>query len=147
MLRIQKHYLRNYSFLLKPLLLLLLIISSCSPLIASYNEHVYRELTSLKVETNALIGKATNDYTNPETEIEQLDKDLQKLHEYIKGLPKNAETTKMMDIMINGDGRWEGIKKVWKSSGKLSKAATGEFQAEIAEGFNDMLQLESRKIK
>ncbi|MCO4292642.1 hypothetical protein NF867_07200 [Solitalea sp. MAHUQ-68] len=147
MLPVQKQFLLKKTSYPKLLLALLFFISSCSPLIAPYNEHVYRELASLKVETTTLIGKATEEYSTHEGEVQTLDKDLNKLYEYIKALPKNTEATKMMEIMIKGDGRWGGIKNVWKTKGKLSPAAVTEFQNEVTEGFDDMIELESKKIK
>ncbi|POY35719.1 hypothetical protein C3K47_13240 [Solitalea longa] len=147
MLPVQKQLLLKKTFYLRFLLPLIFLISSCSPLIAPYNEHVYRELASLKVETTTLVGKASEEYSSHEAEVQALDKDLSKLYEYMKALPKNTEATKMMEIMIKGEGSWGGIKNLWKTKGKLSPAAVTEFQDAVTTGFNDMIELESKKIK
>lgn len=146
MLEIKKHYLRKNT-LLKLCSLLLLFLSSCSPLIAPYNEHIYRELASLKVETTTLVGKSNEEYSKHVSEVEDVDKDMNKLYEYMKGLPKNAESASMLKKIIDGDGMWSGIKSHWKTKGQVKPDAAVEFQKAIGEGFDELIELESKKIK
>lgn len=143
MLSIQKHYLRKNT-LLKFCSLLLIFLSSCSPLIAPYNEHIYRELVSLKVETTTLVGKSNEEYSKHVTEVEDVDKDMNKLYEYMKGLPKNTESASMLKKIIDGDGMWSGIKNHWKTKGQLQPELAGELQKAIGEGFDELIELESK---
>jgi hypothetical protein len=73
---------------------------------------------------------------------------LEKAYEYAKGRPKNDIVTKQWEIMKNPNRNLLGGFLVrWKKKGVLSKTFIAEAKKNIALGFDQIIGLESGKIK
>lgn len=127
---------------------ILISIAACGALIAPYNETAYQNATNLKVESLALMDKAIEPYSEHEQEVNELMIKIDQAYEFSKGLPKNELSTKQWEIMKDPNGNMVGgfIEK-WKESGKLRELFVEEVKGEVSSGFDEIIKLESKKIK
>ena len=120
----------------------------CGHYIAPYNETAYQNATDLKVDSLAAIAKATEPYLDHAKEVDSLMINIDQAYEFAKGLPKNDIVTKQWEIMLDPDGNMLGgfIKK-WKNDGQLNKVFVEEMNGQVSQGFDQIIELESAKIK
>lgn len=144
---------------LAALLWLLLFITGCKPLIATYDEYSYTQLSSVKVDVLNVIDKSTEDYTTHAAEVADVLTETHKAMEYDIHKPKNEIMAKMWSVM---DGlltdttalipnqpksHLKGLLASWKKEGHFSgKTFVNEAKQQIGEGFDLLMELESRKI-
>ena len=127
---------------------LIFLMQGCETLIGPYSPTAYKYATSLKVETLALMSKATNSYSKHKDEVEKLTVELNKAHEYIKGVPSNSISAKQWKILIKPDGKLLGkFWFKWKQKTKLSKGFVSEFKKIVADSFDQIICLEVNKEK
>lgn len=132
---------------LSPLLLILLIFQSCTP-IPAYSEHAYIQAVRLKLKSLDLMSKATGSYSGHAAEVDSLKSELRFAYEYAKGRPGNEITTNQWEIMINPDRNLiGGFLRIWKEDLILSPVFVNEAQGVIGEAFDTIIGLESGKIK
>ena len=77
----------------KPFLLLVFIafgLAACSALISPFSETAYRNATSLKAESLALIAKSSEPYAQHRVAAEKLAVDVDAAFEYANGIPRNG---------------------------------------------------------
>ena len=138
----------NYRLSVLWLLLLSLTIGGCSLLIAKYDKVAYQQATSLKVESLALMEKATNSYSTHEGAVEELKVKVDKAYEYAKGRPKNEIITKQWSIMKDPKRNLlGGFLTRWKEKGTFSKTFVTEAKGNVSLGFDQIIGLESGLIK
>ncbi|MFV0591190.1 MAG: hypothetical protein ACK5M7_07380 [Draconibacterium sp.] len=133
----------------KKLLLLSLFIAvfACAT-ISQFDQYAYTQTTSLKVDALSVLDLATDDFDQHKNEVLQLTSDLQKIYEYEKNRPKNEITEKMWEKMLNEEGHLlGGFLLKWKTEGKQSKIFIEEAKKIIGPAFDQIAQLESKKIK
>lgn len=129
-----------------PLTLLLLV--SCSSLIATYNQTAYEHATSLKAESLSLMDRATEPYDNHKDGAEELVLQVKIAYEYAKGIPKNELSTEMWSIIKDPSRNLlGGFLKRWKAKGTLGSAFVTEAKGPVAEAFDQIIELEARKIR
>ena len=122
-------------------------IIGCST-IAVHDQYAYTQAVNLKVDAQSIVGKGDKDYTTQEQGVNELMLNVEKAYEYEKGREKNAITTKMWEILLNPESDLlGGFIKRWKDEGKLNKAYVLEKQKQIGEAFDQIIGLESGKIK
>ncbi len=127
-------------------LVLSMLIAACAPLIGPYSPTAYQYATSLKAETLALMDKATEPYEDHKGKAETLMVDLQKAHEYVKGVPSNSISAKQWDILIRKDGDLVGkFIKRWEERKKLSEVFIIEFKGIVSDAFDEIICLEANK--
>ena len=90
-------------------ILVLFTLSGCGHLIAPYNETAYQNATNIKVDSLAVMDKATGQYSDNVQEVQTLMIKVDQAYEFAKGLPKNGIVTKQWEIMIdpNGNMLWQ----------------------------------------
>ncbi len=116
--------------------------------IAPFSETAYQQATSLKVESLALMGKATEPYAQHKAEVEALRLKIDKAYEYAKGLPKNEITTRQWEILKNPDRHLlGGFLERWRQESTLSLAYVEDKKIQAAAAFDTISGLESGKIK
>ena len=141
------------------ILFLVIFVSSCKPLIATYDEYSYTQLSSVKVDVLNVIDKSTENYADHAAEVEDVLTETHKAMEYDIHKPKNEVMAKMWTVLNNlltdstalmpGDSKshLKGILASWKREGKFSGTTfTSDVKEQIGEGFDLLLELESRKI-
>ena len=127
---------------------LIFLMQGCETLIGPYSPTAYKYATSLKVETLALMSKATNSYSKHKDEVEKLTVELNKAHEYVKGVPSNSISAKQWKILVKPDGKLLGkFWLKWKNNTKLSKGIVSEFKKIVADAFDQIICLEVNKDK
>jgi hypothetical protein len=128
------------------ILMALSVLTACAPLIGPYSPESYKYATSLKAETLAMMDKATEDYSTHKKKIEYLEVELQKAHEYVKGVPSNNISAKQWDILIKPDGDLIGkFFKRWKERGTMSSIMIREFKGIVSDAFDEIICLEASK--
>lgn len=133
----------------KQLLLLSFFIAfwACAT-ISQFDQYAYVQTTSLKVDALSVMDLATDDFDQHKDEVLQLTSSLQKIYEYEKNRPKNEITVKMWEKMLNEEGHLlAGFLLKWKTQGQQNKVFIEEAKKIIGPAFDQIAQLESKKIK
>jgi hypothetical protein len=122
-----------------------MFLSACS-LIAHYDQVAYEHATNAKVDTLALMGKATGSYDDHEKEVEALITQLDKAYEYDRGRSLNKITVAQWDVVRDPNRNLVGgFLKMWKAKGSLSATFIAEKKKQIADAFDQIIRLESGK--
>jgi hypothetical protein len=122
-------------------------LSACS-LIAHYDQVAYEHATSAKVDTIALMDKATGSYDDHQKEIEALVLELNKAYEYDRGRALNKLTVAQWDILRDPNRNLVGgFLKLWKTKGSLGATFIGEKKQQVSDAFDQIIALESGKPK
>ncbi len=137
----------NYSTLFISFLSILLLTSACT-VMPKFDRLAYDKAVSLKVDSLALMDNAIESYATYENEATELTLRLEKAYEYAKGKPQNKIITKQW-LIIKDPERHQigGYLNRWKEKGTLSKIFIEESKKTIAEGFDQVIGLESGLIK
>lgn len=130
------------------LFLVFVLFVSCASHISKFDYIAYENAISLKVEALYLMSKATNPYKQLEPEVEQLKLDLEKAYEYSKQIPLNEITTQQWKLLKNPDKNLlGGFLKQWQEDSTLSAFYIDEKKMEISDAFDQIIELETKKIK
>lgn len=122
-----------------------LSFTACA-LIAPYDRVAYEHATNAKVDTLALMNKATSDYQGHEKEVEALINQLDKACEYDRGRQLNQITVTQWDILRDPNRNLVGgFLKLWKEKGKFGAAFVTEKKKQVGDAFDQIIQLESGK--
>ena len=122
-------------------------LAACS-FIAHYDRVAYEHATNAKVDTLALMDKATGNYTDHQKEVEALVNELDKAYEYDRGRELNKITIAQWDILRDPNRNLVGgFLKMWKARGALSAVFVAEKKRQIADAFDQIIQLESGKTR
>ena len=123
------------------------LLAACT-LIARYDRAAYEHATSAKVDTLALMDKATGSYNEHEKEVEALLLELDKAYEYDRGRQLNKITVAQWDTLRDPNRNLVGgFLKMWKAKGTLSATFVAEKKRQVADAFDQIIHLESGKPK
>lgn len=124
------------------------ITAGCSNMQAVFSEQAYQQAVSLKVESLNLMDKATDNFSEHQAAVEQLQTDLQKAYQYAQGRPKNGTTTRQWEILIDPEGNLlGGFLARWEEKGSMSEVFIEENKKIISDAFDTIIELESGKRK
>ncbi|WP_234864124.1 hypothetical protein [Flavihumibacter fluminis] len=136
-----------------PALILIVILSSACFIQSScvttapYDQYVYKESTSLKVDALKLMDKAEKTYNTQEKEIEKLTDQLDKLYEYELHRKKNQLRIQMWELLRNPEKNLlGGFLSRWKKEGQLSPGFITEAKIIVGKAFDQLAELESGKL-
>lgn len=138
-----------HSPLLSRYLLLLswLFVAACST-IATYDQTAYEKATAAKAEALALMDMATGSFSAHEKEIESVSLTIDKAYEYDRGRALNSVTVKQWEILRDPNRNlFGGFIRRWREKGSLRPAYISEKKIDIAEAFDQIIQLERGKPK
>ncbi|XPV70535.1 MAG: hypothetical protein ACNI25_08105 [Halarcobacter sp.] len=142
------NYIVNRNLSVIWMILFSFIISGCSLLIDKYDTVAYQNATSIKVDSLELMDKATQPYSKNKIIVDRLKVKVEKAYEYAKGRPKNELVTKQWEIMKDPSRNLlGGFLARWKEKGTLSKIFIIETKRNVSLGFDQIIGLESGKIK
>jgi PBP1b-binding outer membrane lipoprotein LpoB len=128
-------------------IVLALMLSACST-ISHYDQAAYEHAVNAKVDTLDLVSRATGSYDAHAKEIESLLTELDKAYEYDRGRPLNLITVTQWNILRDPDrDLLGGFLKMWKAKGALNPTFVAEKKAQISDAFDQIIQLESGKLK
>lgn len=123
-----------------------LCLSACSPLIGPYSPTAYKNATSLKADTLALMDKATEPYSKYEQKVNSLMVEISEAYEYVHGIPSDDLSARQWEIIKKPDGKLLGkFFSRWKSKGTLSRAYILEFRKIVSDAFDEIICLEANK--
>jgi hypothetical protein len=123
-------------------------LSACTPLIGPYSPVAYQNATSLKVETLALMDKASEPYEQHKAEAEALFVEARKAEEYDKGVPSNGISAAQWHLLIRPDGDLMGkFFTRWSSSSTkvLNRPFIDEMEKLVSDGFDEIICLEANQ--
>jgi hypothetical protein len=141
-----KNNLRTHKIHFGLALVMLLTVAHCA-VISPFSQHAYVQTTSLKVDALNVMGMAEELYSAHEAEVTTLKTNLQKLYEYEKNRPKNSISTAMWEKLLDEKALLGGFLNRWKKEGTLGKYYIEEEKKLVAEAFDKIAGLESKKIK
>lgn len=128
--------------------LLMLFIAACTPLIAPYSLEAYKNATSLKAETLAMIGESGDPFSAHEADVKALKVKLAAAQEFAAGMPKNRLSASQWAIMNDPDGGLAGeYWALWERQGTISPAAMAAQIQQIGAAFDEIICLEANKEK
>jgi len=120
----------------------LLSATGCAT-ISRYDQYSYMQAVNLKVDSLKLMDSAGDAYSAHKSEVRT-----EKAYEYEKGRPQNQVTTDMWKLMIDTKGGLlGGFFVLWEESGTVSPVFVPEKKKQIANAFDEIISLESEKIK
>lgn len=131
---------------------------SCKTLITTYDQYSYTQLSSVKVEVLNMMDKAESDYSSNEKDIIEVIKKVEKAKEYDSHKPNNEIMASMWIVLyerinsnslegVSGHQYPKGFFPKWKSEKKQSEIFIKEAKLIIADLFDLILDLESKKLK
>jgi hypothetical protein len=124
-----------------------LFLTSCST-IATYDQAAYEKATGAKVEALALMDKATGSFSAHAQEIDSVTLTLDKAYEYDRGRALNSVTVKQWEILLDPNRNlFGGFIRRWREKGSLRPAYIAEKKPDIAEAFDQIIELERGKPK
>lgn len=125
----------------------LLLLSSACVTTAPYDQYVYKESTSLKVDALKLMDKAEKTYTSQQKEITALTDQLDKLYEYELHRRKNQLRIQMWNLLKDPERNLlGGFLSRWKKEEQLNAAFIGEAKLIVGKAFDQLAELESGKL-
>lgn len=124
-----------------------LFLASCST-IAPYDQTAYEKATAAKAEALALMDKATGSFSAHEQEIESVSLTVDKAYEYDRGRTLNSITVRQWEILLDPNRNlFGGFIRRWREKGSLRPAYIAEKKTDIAEAFDQIIELERGKTK
>lgn len=130
------------------LALLMLVVAACAPLIAPYSLEAYKNATSLKAETLALIAESGDQFSAHETEVKALKVKLAAAQEFAAGMPMNKLSATQWKIMNDPDGGLAGeYWALWERQGTIGATVMAEQIQQIGASFDEIICLEANKEK
>lgn len=137
----------NFLLRLFALFFLVVLPISCTPIIAGYDLDAYKNATSLKARSLALIDSADKPYATNSAKADSLMVDIDKAYEFSAGISNNdisaEQWSRIRDPRENFVG---GFIEFWKAQ---SKGVSSGFQTEakigIGKAFDYIICLEANK--
>jgi hypothetical protein len=121
-------------------------LCGCGSLISEYSIEAYKNATTLKAETLALVDKSTSDYSRNAKDVDELTTKINAAYEFSAGLPSNELSARQWDILRDPNGNlYGGFVKRWKTSGRVSPAYRDEKRDQLGQAFNYIICLEANK--
>ncbi len=128
------------------LILLPLALAACDPLIGGYSAEAYKNATSLKARSLAMIDRAGRSYASQQADIAALMTDIDAAYEFSKGLPRNRISARQWQLMRDPDeGLMGGFVAGWRRNGTVGGFFRGEKKTQIARAYDYIICLEVNK--
>mgnify|MGYP006292575881 CR=1 FL=1 len=139
---------KTYRYTLPWLILVLVLLQSCTTGMTVFNEAAYRQAVELKVASMDLLDKASTSYSENREAVEELKLDLLKAWEYAKGRPDNEAAAREWEMLIDPERNLLGNFLLrWEERERLSPALVREYRFIITDAFDRIISLESGKMK
>src|SRR5260221_5954219 len=127
--------------------LLSVLLVACST-IATYDQNAYEKATGAKAEAMALMDKATGSFSSHEQEIEAVSLTIDKAYEYDRGRALNSITLKQWETLLDPNRNlFGGFIRRWLEKGSFRQAYITEKKLDIAEAFDQIIELEHGQPK
>jgi hypothetical protein len=108
----------------------------------------YEKATAAKAEVLTLIDKAGDPFSVRQAEVEAVLLTVDKAYEYDRGRARNDLTVRQWEILRDPAGHLlGGFVRRWRERGSLNPAYVSEKKPDIAEAFDQIIDLERHKPK
>lgn len=135
---------KSISFIL---LIMFLSVVGCSP-VSEFNQAALDKTVSVKSDALNLISKASDNYSDHQSEIDSLKLNVEIAYQYSKTIPNNTETIAQWEIIRDpNSSSLFGLLERWKSKSQLSGTFISEVKLLIASDFNTIIDFENNKRK
>lgn len=125
---------------------LFFVLAACEPFISPFTEQAYKNATTLKAQSLALIAKSGQPYSMHRDAVEKLLVDVDAAYEYADGLPNNEVVSAQWVILRNPDGNLlGGFANRWRSSGTLNPFIREEISMQVGKAFDTIICVEINK--
>lgn len=122
------------------------LLQGCGSLIAGYSLEAYKNATTLKAETAALIDKSGESYSLHKEEVEALNTKINAAYEFAAGIPHNEITAAQWQIVRDPNrDLYGGYIRDWKRAGTVSPAFREAKKIQIGRAFDFIICLEANK--
>ena len=123
-----------------------LLLGACDPLIGAYSAEAYRNATSLKARSLAMIDRSAQSYSSNASDATNLMTDISAAYEYSKGLENNRLSAAQWDEMRDPEkGLMGGFVAGWKRNGTTGAFFRSEKKAQISRAYDYIICLEVNK--
>lgn len=119
---------------------------ACTPLASPFSEQAYRNATSLKARSLALVASSGEPFLERRQEVASLLTDIDSAYEYARGLPRNEVVTEQWRIIRDPSSGLVGTFAVeWARRERFGPVFREEFAGEIAFAFDTLICVEITK--
>jgi len=126
----------------------IITLSSCKPLMSTFDQASYSQVISLKIDALALMDKASDEYSSHISDVNTLRLELDKAVEYDKHRPNNLITNEQWALLSDNDGHLlSGFLVKWKKDGKESPTYITDKKKQINVAIDQIAELEIKKLK
>ena len=124
-----------------------LLLAACSTLpVGEYSLEAYKNATTLKAETLAMVAKSTDSYSRHAEEVEVLNVKIAAAYEFAAGTPNNQISAEQWRLLRDPDGDLYGLfLNYWRQRGHLAPAQSEQLGAQISEAYDYIICLEANK--
>ncbi|MEX0308390.1 MAG: hypothetical protein AB3N12_13480 [Ruegeria sp.] len=127
-----------------------ILLTGCEQIANPYSAEAYKQATSLKAKSLALIKNGTQPYSANASKAETLLVEISAAHEFARGRGrKNSdEAADQWAIILDPEGNSVGeFVALWREKGKLNPFFVNEFSSIVSLQFDRIIELETgRKI-
>jgi len=125
---------------------LFVLLSACAIPMAEYNLDAYKNATTTKAQTEALIAKSGERYSQHVTDVDAVTLAINSAYEFAAGLPANHLSAEQWNILRDPDGGLYGdFVATWKRQGTTSPAYRREKARQLNHAFDEIICLEANK--
>ncbi len=122
------------------------LLQGCGSLIAGYSLEAYKNATTLKAETAALIDKSGESYSSHKAEVEALNTRINAAYEFAAGIPHNELTAAQWQILRDPNrDLYGGYIRDWSRAKTVSPAFREAKKIQIGRAFDFIICLEANK--
>ena len=122
-----------------------LLLAACAPIISEYSLDAYKNATSLKAETFALVDKSGGRFKDHQRDVEALTTRIDAAYEFAAGLPANELSARQWQTLRNPQGGlYGGFLSIWKQ-GTLPAEFREEKKRQLGKAFDEIICLEVNK--
>jgi len=114
--------------------------------ISTHDRIAYEKATSAKAAALSVMDKATASFASKESIVTPLLLEVDQAYEYDRGRALNSITVRQWEILRARDGHlFGGFLRRWQERGSLRPAYITEKKKDVAEAFDQIIQLERGK--
>lgn len=125
---------------------LLVAVAGCDPIISAYSAEAYKNATSLKARSLAMIDRSAQSYSSQASDATALMTDIDAAYEFSRGLPTNSVSAAQWNAMRSpNEGLMGGFIAGWKRNGTTSAFFRDEKKKQIARAYDYIICLEVNK--
>lgn len=133
-------------FRLLQALWLAIAVAACSPLAGPFSEQAYRNATSLKARSLALVAESGESFSDHRDEVAALLTEIDAAYEYARGLPRNEVVAEQWRLIRDPTTGQIGTFAVeWERRGRFGSVFREEFASEVAFAFDTLICVEITK--